>query len=47
MIGTDTIIWLATSGGVIMADKISTTTNACLRYFRKNSGVINPILERK
>src|SRR5688572_14457622 len=40
--GMVTIIWLATSGGVIMAAIIRIPIYACLRYFLRNSGVIKP-----
>ena len=42
-----TTIWLATSGGVITADRIKTMTKAILRYFVKISGVTKPTLVRK
>ena len=41
------MIWLATSGGVITADIISTMTNAIFLYFFKISGVTRPTLVRK
>ena len=39
-----TIIWLAISGGVIIADTLKTITNANLRFLRRKVGVNNPIL---
>ena len=45
--GKETNIWLNTSGGVIIAAKVSTSTKACLRYFFKNEAVINPVLLKK
>ena len=39
-----TIIWLAISGGVMMADMLSTITIANFRLLRKKSGVTRPIL---
>ena len=46
-IGIATIIRLATSGGVIIAARISTKTKAYFLYFTNLSGVTNPILVRK
>jgi hypothetical protein len=46
-IGIDTIIWEITSGGVIIAARISTATIECFRNFLKNAGVIIPILVNK
>ena len=40
--GIATIIWLATSGGVIIAAMISTTITACFLYLRIKSGVMIP-----
>ena len=42
-----TMIWLITSGGVIIAAIIKTITNAYFRYFLKNSGVTKPIFDKK
>ena len=47
MIGTATITCVEISGGVIIAAKINTITNAYLRFFLRNSGVTSPILVRK
>lgn len=41
--GTETIIWLAMSGGVMIAERINTITKANFRYFRKYVGVTIPI----
>jgi hypothetical protein len=45
--GIATITWLAISGGVMIAAKIKTITNAYFLFFLRNSGVTNPILVRK
>ena len=47
IIGMATIIWLATSGGVIIADNTKTNTRANFLYFFIISGVTKPILVRK
>ena len=44
MIGIATITCEITSGGVIKAARINTTTIACLRYFFNNSGLTKPSL---
>ena len=45
-IGTETIIWLAISGGVMIAERIKTITKANFLYFLKYSGVTTPIFVR-
>ena len=45
--GIATIIWLAKSGGVMMADRIQTKTNAYFRYLRIKAGVTKPIFVKK
>ena len=47
MIGIATIIWLAISGGVIIAERVNTITSDILRYLRIRLGLIRPILVRK
>jgi len=42
-----TIIWLAISGGVMMAARTKTTISEYFLYFLKNSGVTKPNLVRK
>lgn len=46
-IGIATIIWLATSGGVIIAANINTAIKAYFLYLIKISGVTNPTFVKK
>ena len=45
--GSDTIIWLKISGGVIIADTIKIPTKAYLLYSLNDAAVTNPNLARK
>ena len=45
--GIVTIIWLAISGGVIIAAKLSTITREYFRFFLKKFGVTKPIFVKK
>ena len=46
-IGIATIIWLATSGGVIIAARTKTNTSAYFLYLTRDSGVTTPALVKK